>query len=392
MPASRKFGAGGILLAACLLLAGIATVRASCTPNSQFASRLRLESLPATLSGSFANPSSAACGHWWAWTAPVSTHVVMQVQFGWGDRLRVFIGPDEHALTLVTDTPFGWKRYATFYAVAGTEYHFHASAFRNDHAPFRISLRADSLPILLEQPVTQTIFPGEAAFFAVAAAVSSAATNTIQWQFNGVDLPGETLPVLSFTNATTQYVGEYRAIVTAQLLDGGTLTKTTAVARLNLSAVALAPTLSIRPDPLDPSSLVLDVTGEEGRSYVVISGRDLAGNDRSAGAYRPGAFPTRWSLWPSKWAKSYFISAQVYHSPNPVCIMYLEQLRFARERRDADHKRPLDTPIALDELGSYVRVDTFVCSEGGNYTDSGGYLPYCVMAGHVDRNWGHPIQ
>lgn len=345
------------------------------------------------LAGSFAprpspmeSPEPARCPLWWSWTAPASGPVLVQVKQGWADRLSVFTGQAEEALSLVTEMPIGWKRYATFAAVAGTEYQFRATARGRDHSPIKIAVGLESLPMLLEQPVTQAVFPGEALFFGVAAAVRDGSTNTFQWQYNGFDLPGETQPVLELTNALARHAGEYRAVVTAHLADGATVDKTSSVARLQVSAEVTPPTLVLRKDPLAADSLILEIQGDEGRSYSMVSGRSFLNDERNRWGWRPEALPRQVS---TIWAKSQFMSAQVYRAPNSVCIMNLEKIRFAQERWAADLNKPLGATFVLEDLRSYIRLETLQCSDGGNYTDNVGFTsgtPACVIVDHIPRD------
>jgi hypothetical protein len=73
-------------------------------------------------------------------------------------------------------------------------------------------------PSVTAAPQPQTVYAGQDATFAVAAAGTGL---TYQWQFNGIDIPGATGPTLTVTGTEPTNVGNYSVTV---IQDGGSVT------------------------------------------------------------------------------------------------------------------------------------------------------------------------
>ena len=63
-------------------------------------------------------------------------------------------------------------------------------------------------PLILTPPADRTVSPGESVFFGVVATGHGALR--YQWLRNGEPMPGETYPVLLFTNVTATQEGSYQ--------------------------------------------------------------------------------------------------------------------------------------------------------------------------------------
>ena len=72
-----------------------------------------------------------------------------------------------------------------------------------------------ALPVVLEQPQSQGVFPGFGAAF-TAAAVGTDPLG-YQWQFNGTNIAGAMASILAFSSAQVQNAGTYRVVVTNAL-------------------------------------------------------------------------------------------------------------------------------------------------------------------------------
>lgn len=98
---------------------------------------------------------------------------------------------------------------------------------------------------IFDQPGQQCVSAGDSAYFAVSAS-TTAGTLRMQWQFNNVDLPGQTNAVLSLASVTTNQAGLYRAL----LLDdnGGLLSD---AARLYVGDPNCGQTILIQQQPLN---------------------------------------------------------------------------------------------------------------------------------------------
>ncbi len=120
-------------------------------------------------------------------------------------------------------------------------------------------------PSITAEPTAQTVNPGQAAQFNVAA--SGSPTLAYQWRKDGVDLIGQTSATFALASATAGHAGSYDVVVTNP---AG-------------SAVSLAAVLVVRVPPilgvpaLQPvGSLVFTVRGKTGLGYRIESSTDLA--------------------------------------------------------------------------------------------------------------------
>jgi internalin A len=98
---------------------------------------------------------------------------------------------------------------------------------------------------IFDQPAQQCVATGASAYFAISAS-TTAGTLRLQWQFNDVDIPGQTNAALSLASVTTNQAGVYRVL----LLDdnGGLLS---AVAPLYVGDPNCGRTILIQQQPLN---------------------------------------------------------------------------------------------------------------------------------------------
>ncbi len=97
-----------------------------------------------------------------------------------------------------------------------------------------------ALPVIVTQPVAQTVAPGSTATFTVVA--QSAAPLTYLWRKDGTPLPGATSALLVLPNVTAGDVGAYSVVVSNAA--GGT---TSNAATLTVSSATVAPTILTQP-------------------------------------------------------------------------------------------------------------------------------------------------
>ena len=88
---------------------------------------------------------------------------------------------------------------------------------------FRFTVHTE--PLILTPPADRTVSPGESVFFGVVATGHGALR--YQWLQNGEPIPGETYPVLLFTNVTAAHEGSYQVMVMDDLGTNSALTTLT---------------------------------------------------------------------------------------------------------------------------------------------------------------------
>ena len=139
---------------------------------------------------------------------------------------------------------------------------------------------ATSAPVFTTQPVSQTVAPGSAATFTVAASGNPAPT--YQWQKGGVNIAGATSATYSIPNAAPGDAGSYAAVATNS---AGSVASNTAT--LSISSTTMAPTITAQPvgltvAPDGEASFSVSASGNPSPTYqwyfggAVISGATSA--------------------------------------------------------------------------------------------------------------------
>jgi hypothetical protein len=97
-------------------------------------------------------------------------------------------------------------------------------------------------PTILEQPASQTVSVGDAAYFTVLAP-RYATNGNVQWQRNGTNIPGATRPTIQINNASPADAGEYRALVNTSDSSATIISET---ATLTVEGTETQPQISVR--------------------------------------------------------------------------------------------------------------------------------------------------
>jgi hypothetical protein len=271
--------------------------------------------------------------------------------------------------------PLSRKRYATFHATAGLTYQigvFGTPPGNSALSPtFNIEISLVTLPIILESPATRYATPGQDALLTVATAQVDGVGTQIWWRRNGSVLSA-TGPVLALTNAAPADAGSYDAIVSMDF-GGAHLVKTSAVAQLVVTP-APSPTLKITRKAAGNGEVVVDIAGEPGRAYFLVSHYP----QRSWIALAATDFP--FSFLPQE--ATVFYNVRVFEAASPLCHLNLTRIRFAKERIAADRKLPFDHPLSEAEITQYLGY-AVRCPGGGLYTyEPVDYYPHCTLTGH----------
>jgi hypothetical protein len=372
-----------------VILASHVTAASGTSANDDFSRRFIVDEsniiLSGTLSGATVEPGEPVqcCSEslWWSWTPQESGVALIYVRQWKGEpgRIFAFSGSDPDSLpaseSLVAEVPLFPKRYVTFRVTRGSTYHI--GVFSNDRtlSLFSVEVGIPPFPIIVEQPSTQTTSPGESALFTLGAASVANVETTIQWQFNGRDLPGETGAMLSLVNIRPENAGEYRALLTTKDASGA-VTLSSAPAELFVGAIDSAPRLKLQ---REAGNLFLDISDEPGRSYRLECFTNLLSQPEALKYVSSTAFPLRVE---GRGGQTFF-RASVYHPENPICHLNLRQILFAKQRWAADKNIIPNSPTIDAEVNSYLTSGAPHCPEGGTYNyNSADTFPTCSVAGH----------
>jgi hypothetical protein len=100
------------------------------------------------------------------------------------------------------------RPYQVFAATAGSTYHLQVTGCAEF---FRFRLLATNVPVITEQPVSQTVSSNASVLFTVAAI--GVPPLRYQWRRNGIALPSETNGVLIIHNVTSEIAGTYMVTI-----------------------------------------------------------------------------------------------------------------------------------------------------------------------------------
>jgi hypothetical protein len=397
------------LLRACLAAASICFIAATDPPpNDNFADRMPLEGMAFEIRGSLetatfedgAEKSYPSGGYtwggddpsvWYTWKPPVSGLVLVLPSTQTLDGLiRIATGAtlddvqlSQNIVALVPfPTPLHPSRYKIFRADAGVEYVIRVAGYREtNHFQFFVGLT--NHPIIMEHPRTITVTPGANAFFSIGVALNENQLPSIQWQFNGTNLQGRTMPTLTFTNVTTDLAGDYRAIVTSPDSNGGFTSRTSRVAQLFVKQ-SDAPRLTIQRIGTD---VFVDIAGEVGRSYMLRPVKGMENDYFYGGSALSDAFPFRLNERYRTNELARGIYAGVWEPLNNVCDLNLRRIWFAKHRLAHDYSMNAGEGYPINDLDMYIGEE-LQCPEGGIYYHNYiGTLPFCNITGHQIEYW-----
>ena len=286
------------------------------------------------------------------------------------------------AQTPVAEMPLARRHsYLFFNASAGQEYQIGVLG-EPQYAPwFRMELSQTAPPMILRHPADKAISRGQSILLRVASArLSGAPANGFQWQFNGLDLPGQNRPLLPLHNVGEANAGEYRVLVSAAAEGGTTLVRTSRVARLSIREPDLPLRLSLS---REGSNILVHLNGEIGQEYTVHSSDDpllerppLPSGPTSIGF---SSFPLVLPL-----EGKMFFRATRRVSPVPACNLNLGEFYCARQLWAADHRKPLYGAYDPEAIREYLSPGEHLCPADGTYSigENIDELAYCTEALH----------
>ena len=204
---------GSIVGGVFLLLAG-ASWAATPPPNDNFANRIVLTGHSLTFTGitagaTYEPPTEAwwATGGpsvWWSWTATETAPVTLEILRASKGRTNYFADVLSvwHSLDLTLGFPTNilgdrvlkgkvldpWLMHSsgTFTGIVGETYQIKLSSMIGTE--YVIALTTTNIPVIMEQPKSQTVSEGASALLTVAA--TGILPLSYQWRFNDIDLPG----------------------------------------------------------------------------------------------------------------------------------------------------------------------------------------------------------
>ena len=290
-----------------------------------------------------------------------------------------------------------WKiprPYCMFSATNGSTYYFQLNGpFSFSETPtniFRFHLVASTSPVISDQPASLTVSCNGSALLKLATASLTPAS--IQWQFNGADIPGANVAVLPLTNVVPAQAGDYRAIVR-----NASGSVTSAPAHLWITVVDQPPILSVLPG-FYAERFAFALGGEPGRAYRIESSTNLLNwaqeNSFDSGSIDPpfvttvilnNGFVSSLDLPKTGGQKCFRASA--YAPSNEICNLNLKIIRFAKDlwARERNYSTR-DTPQPVDLFGSnaVLNISRPQCPQGGwYYYYAVGSYPTCTIPGHV---------
>lgn len=344
-------------------------------PNDNFSNRIVLTgnsvAFSGTLAGATLEPHEALGENftnyvypadesvWWTWTAPQTSLVTLEMigasadaaGFDFVDGIAIYdttnvftqvqpvaeVGLD---LSIICDA-------LTFSAIGGSNYQI--QLLGSSSTAYQFLLMATNSPLFLQAPRNLTVSSNESTLLTVVA--EGYRPLSYQWQFAGINLAGQTAPMLVLTNIDGSQAGSYTVVVTN--IGGAT---TSAPAVLAVSSFNMPPALTAKPGQFGQFDFGL--TGEIGRNYRIEASVDLvewtneysfprhvyssSGTDHDNPELTSVVFNTNGSssLSVGDAVPWMFIRASQYQPANEICINNLRQIRFAKSMWQRDSASP----------------------------------------------------
>ena len=338
---------------------------------------------------------------WWSWTPPVSTVLTLQILSSTLDYSQSrYVGPSPYRTALAVyssatnsstptnSTPLGLQvidfRFApqtlSIPVVAGTEYQI--QLIGTNSGGYTFGLTATNTPVIIQQPISRTVYSNTTALFYVIAAGTNQPAFAFQWCSNGIPIPGETAPMLAISNIDSTMAAAYSVIVSNSF--GAT---NSAPAMLSVSQSNVPISLAVT--GLTSNSLAFSLTGENGRSYRIESSSDLVNwapdvefdlepvtPNTTSVVFNPGS-PL--NLTVTNNSNNRFFRAEPYvvvssYAGEPPsgadeCVNHLEQIRIAKLlwQRDYDN-----APVFLTYTPTYGEIITYFPRHQGPYCPDDG--------------------
>jgi hypothetical protein len=385
---------------AVMMLAITLSAFAQSPSNDAFANRMLLQGLTIDFSGTVSEATLEANDPtlsqpfdpniiysvgsiWWSWSAPVSGYALLtapqnpsDLEYSTEDfaQLGIFATNQINGVKFATDNiailDVSPVRFAAFPIVAGQTYSLELVGDWRSNVVYNFHLEAATAPIILEQPQPQTISAGGAAFFTVLAP-GFTKPGQLQWQHNGVDIPGATSASLQINNAIASDAGEYRALVNAP--NPGAITISQSVT-LTVQGADIRPEIHVTQVPDFPNDFKVQALGEIGQCYLFQHSTNLV------------SFSTDYSLTDNFYSQSRYLRTGdegTLHAPDSpahyfyalrtgdlakTCNANMHRIQFAKRIWSVEKRRREGGALVEPEINIYLGGSRPVCLLGGNLT------------------------
>ena len=291
----------------------------------------------------------------------------------------------------------GRHPFLTFSANSGTTYQLRVVG--TNYGDFKVRIIETNNPIIVVQPFSRTVSTNDSVFFGVVAAGNPPFSQpfSYRWRFNGVDLPGETLPILSMDNLTTNQSGGYSVVVSNAL--GRTISD---AVNLYVTEATAAPRLASMGNSI--GQFDLSILGEPGGLYRILSSTNLVDwseeksfpkefifHDTSSVRQRKGLLYNNQNVFsvPQSSLQRFYRTTD-YVPPLARCINNLAVIRFAKEIWSLETKQAgiFGATPAPSDIAPYLKNGGPVCPLAGtNGTFQSSYginrlsaNPFCMIS------------
>ncbi|HEY3913197.1 MAG TPA: immunoglobulin domain-containing protein [Verrucomicrobiae bacterium] len=244
-------------------------------PNDNFSNRIALTGNPVAFSGSLVgatleagetpnavNQASLYLGTntfksvWWTWTAPQSGLVTVErlsdsIDAYDLDGVAIYnttnVFSNIEAVAVMKLDQDVLCQTLSFSAGAGTNYQIQLMG--SSPSVYQIRLIESNAPLIFQQPRTATVSSNASTLFMVVG--EGYRPLSYQWQFEGTNIPGQTVAMLALTNIDGGQAGNYTVVITNI---GGVVTS--APAALIVSSTDVQPSLTAINDQAGQFSFV----------------------------------------------------------------------------------------------------------------------------------------
>jgi hypothetical protein len=330
---------------------------------------------------------------WWNWTAPQSGLVTVEklsdsIDAYDADGVAIYdttnVFSNIEAVAVMKLDQDILCQTLSFSAGAGSNYQIQLVG--TSPSIYQLGLTESNAPLILQQPRTVTVSSNASTLFMVVG--EGYRPLSYQWQYDGTNIPGQTVAMLALTNIDGSQAGNYTVVITNV---GGAVTS--APAALIVSSTDVQPSLTAISDQAGQFSFGL--IGEIGRDYRIESSSDMVqwSNETTFQETIAAAYP-----FPSGFVTSVvfntngssifltsnnvgpkFLRAVRYQPANEICINNLRQIRFAKALWLRGDPLPgqdrIDTPGGVDLAPYFLQGNLPYCPDDVNASFFSSYAP-----------------